>query len=207
DAPADRAVTVARVQAHDGVVSAALRTGRTPLPVRFGQRFADSAALVGTIEGMVAPIQEALGRVAGLVEMSVVIAPEHARLQPVRSPEHVNASEPGAGHRYLTALRRRAAEAGQVDAELQAAADRLRVAVVGISISEGRDAPRHDPPSLAVAHLISREAIETFRSAAGPLDRSEGWRYLITGPQAPYSFSSVVVPDAPEARFWRADPE
>ena len=36
--------TVERVKAHDAVCAAALDSGETPLPIRFGQSFADDAA-------------------------------------------------------------------------------------------------------------------------------------------------------------------
>src|SRR5687768_11740337 len=47
------AATLERVQAHDGVVSAALAGGVTPLPARFGQTFAsdeDCCAALRAVE-------------------------------------------------------------------------------------------------------------------------------------------------------------
>src|SRR5690349_23240486 len=41
--------TVERVKAHDAVCAAALETGDTPLPIRFGQVFRNDAAAVAAI--------------------------------------------------------------------------------------------------------------------------------------------------------------
>src|SRR5213076_759052 len=37
------------VKAHDGVIEAALATGNTPVPARFGQRFEDDEACVAAL--------------------------------------------------------------------------------------------------------------------------------------------------------------
>ena len=51
------AIEISGVKTHDAVVETALATGSTPVPARFGQRFASDAAC-----------RDALGRQAGAIE-------------------------------------------------------------------------------------------------------------------------------------------
>ena len=67
------AVTVERVKAHDSVCSAALSVGETPLPVRFGQSFANDDGAKKAIGARQVPLESRLARVSGCVELRVVI--------------------------------------------------------------------------------------------------------------------------------------
>ena len=65
--------TVERLQAHDAVCAAALEVGETPLPIRFGQAFADDAASVSAIDTRAPALRTRLTRVSGCVELRVVV--------------------------------------------------------------------------------------------------------------------------------------
>src|SRR5688572_2718521 len=67
-------VTVDRVKAHDAVCAAALAVGETPLPIRFGQAFADDAAAAEAITARSASLESRLARIAGCVELRLVVS-------------------------------------------------------------------------------------------------------------------------------------
>src|SRR5918992_8341 len=63
--------TVEAIREHDAVVSAALATGRTPLPARFGQSWPSDASCVASVRQRAGELEPLLRRIAGLVEMTV----------------------------------------------------------------------------------------------------------------------------------------
>jgi Gas vesicle synthesis protein GvpL/GvpF len=67
------APTVDRLKQHDSVCAAALDTGETPLPIRFGQTFVDDAAAATAIVSRQATLRERLTRVSGCVELRIVV--------------------------------------------------------------------------------------------------------------------------------------
>src|ERR1051326_2538720 len=50
-------VSIDGVKAHDAVVEAALETGSTPVPARFGQRFADDDACRAALSSRAASVE------------------------------------------------------------------------------------------------------------------------------------------------------
>jgi hypothetical protein len=177
--------------AHNEVIGAALATGRTPIPARFGQRFADDATCLADIERRGDAIRRALTNVAGCVEMGILLAPSAGRLlrelEPVPALPRPRLEEPRAGRRYLEGLRSRAVrnEARRTagDAELQ----RLSAAVTHLVRDESKGAATAGVVS--VSHLVRRDDAERYRSALEAMTASPGFRMLITGPRAPYNFS------------------
>ena len=65
--------TVERVKAHDAVCAAALDSGETPLPIRFGQSFPDDASTMSAISSHEPDLRGRLARVAGCVEFRVIV--------------------------------------------------------------------------------------------------------------------------------------
>src|SRR5689334_7761158 len=63
-------VSVDGVRAHDAVVEAALDTGTTPVPARFGQRFASDDACREALRNRAASVESVLADVQGTVEMT-----------------------------------------------------------------------------------------------------------------------------------------
>lgn len=188
-------VTVEGVQAHDAVVEAALETGTTPVPARFGQRFDDDDACRAALASRAASVGSLLADVQGFVEMTLVITPSTRRmlrdLEPV-IPEILEPSEPGAGRRYLEILRRREAIAGRVRAALDALATRLADALGGLV----RRSAIHDSvmplPLRTISHLVARRDVDEFRKTATRVEGGAESRFLLIGPRAPYSFSALT---------------
>src|SRR3954462_9693653 len=63
------------VKAHDAVVEAALETGSTPVPARFGQRFASDDACRDALVRQSSSVESLLATMQGLVEMTVILTP------------------------------------------------------------------------------------------------------------------------------------
>src|SRR5438046_10072398 len=110
-------ITVDGVKAHDAVVEAALNTGTTPVPARFGQRFANDDACREALERRAEPVAALLATMQGFVEMTLLVTPSTRRmlrdLEPL-PPELFEHSTVGVGRRYLESRRRRAVATGDV---------------------------------------------------------------------------------------------
>lgn len=186
-------VTVQAVREHDAVVSAALATGRTPLPARFGQSWPSDVACTASVTERVADLEPLARRVAGLVEMTV------CTLLPGTSPA-TSAPAPGAaradaapGSAYLREVRARANRERQMQAAL--AALRARVSRALGSLSRGEVAEiRASDGALAVSlsYLVERGAEARFRRAIDEVGRDAGTRLIVAGPRAPYSFAPAT---------------
>lgn len=187
-------VSVDGVQAHDAVVEAALETGTTPVPVRFGQRFDDDDACRAALASRAASVESLLADVQGQVEMTLVITPTARRmlhdLEPVL-PEMLEPATPGAGRKYLETLQRREARTGLVRAAIDALATKLTDALTGLV----RRSAIHDSvtplPLRTISHLISRRDVAAYREIAADVEGGRESRFLLIGPRAPYSFSAL----------------
>ena len=172
---------------HDAVNAAALATGSTPLPVRFGQRFDSRAQCLERLGTRTASVRAALDRVAGMVEMGI-----RAELTgPREVPATVAAGEGGAspGRSYLQRLQGRLNMERFVQRQAQPILQRLSAAV-GPHIRRETIAFHTSPaPTLVVSHLVAREAVSSYRMAVSVLHAEREVRVLVvTGPFAPYSF-------------------
>ena len=181
------------VKAHDAVVQAALETGTTPVPARYGQRFDDDGALGEALSRQGESIRAALANVQGFVEMTLLLTPSTKRmihdLEPVL-PEMVDET-PGRGRRYLETLRAREAATGAVRRALDGLAQGL--AEVAQRFAR-RVSVQENPtrlPIRTISHLVAREAVEQYRSALDAVRPPADSRFLVIGPRAPYSFSSL----------------
>jgi hypothetical protein len=182
-----------RVREHDAVIDAALATGATPVPARFGQHFADDDACAAGIARQAAPVAALLAAVQGFVEMTLILAPSTKRvvneLIPVM-PEMV-AQGPGIGRRYLEALRARESATGAVRQALDALAQRLSDAVGGLVRSVSVQENLSKMPFRAISHLVERELVAPYRAAVRAVHPTRDYRFLVVGPRAPYSFSTI----------------
>jgi gas vesicle protein GvpL/GvpF len=175
----------AQAALHNEVVAAAMSAGRTPLPARFGSHFADDRSCIATLRGRAPQFRDALTRLAGSVEMSVLIVPK-AWGPPAESSLMPDRDAADAGRRYLEMVRQRArrAEANQV--AVDAVMSELRDKVRGVTHGESRG--RGTTAVLSIAHLLRREDVARYREALGTLPESSGFRLIVAGPRAPYSF-------------------
>jgi len=173
---------------HNEVVEAALRTGRTPLPARYGSRFDDDAACAADLRRRAAALGDILDRLTGGVEMTVLIVPCDAVLEPTTAVPRPRPHEAAAGRRYLESVRERAVrvENRRRAAELEA---RRITSVLGAIVRD--ESERLSAAGvMSVAHLISREDVETYRRTIAKLRPTDGYRLVVAEPRAPYSFAS-----------------
>lgn len=182
------------VRSHDGVIEAALETGFTPLPARFGQRFDDDGACVDALTQRRTVIEPLLALVQGRVEMTLIITPSTRRmlrdLQPV-FPEMVDegAEGGGAGRRYLETLRAREAATGAVRRAIDELQARLDDAAKPFTERSAVHEQLTKGSSLrTLSHLVARESVEGYKGALGVVPPGREFRFLVIGPRAPYSF-------------------
>ncbi|MGH7619238.1 MAG: GvpL/GvpF family gas vesicle protein [Gemmatimonadaceae bacterium] len=188
-------VSVDGVRVHDAVVEAALDTGATPVPARFGQRFDSDDACREALRSRAASVESLLADVRGSVEMTLIITPSTRRmirdLEPVL-PEMVDEESEGPGRRYLDSLRKREAATGVVNAAIDELAQLLTRAA-GSLVRRATVLERVAPlPLRTISHLIAREAVAEYKAAVGSIEAGGELRFLIIGPRAPYSFSALT---------------
>ena len=110
DVARDVPVSIDEVRAHDAVVEAALETGSTPVPARYGQRFDDDDACRAALANRADSVESLVADMQGFVEMTLIVTPSTRRmlhdLEPVL-PDMVEPESEGVGRRYLEALRKR----------------------------------------------------------------------------------------------------
>lgn len=186
------------VKAHDAVVEAALATGSTPVPARFGQRFDDDEACVAALERHGAFVAQLLAMVHGRVEMTLLVAPSTRRmlrdLEPV-IPITTPSSERGPGRTYLESLRSKEDSTRQVRDGATALAERISSAVEPFVQRTATHQAVTRLPMLTVSHLIGRVAIDEYRTTAQAVPTGAELRLLVIGPRAPYSFCTLKADD------------
>jgi hypothetical protein len=160
---------------HEEVVEA-LMADRDLLPVRYGTRLEDEAAVASAVEDRRDELAAALDRVRGAVELSVRVVPTGT---PPRPPA---ASEASSGAEYLRQKARAEASHGRTGRALH----RPLAALARASV-EGRPRP---PELFRAAYLIERDAVEHFTAAVARVqNENAGLGILCTGPWPPYSFA------------------
>jgi len=186
--------TYDRVRAHDAVVEAALQTGTTPVPARFGQRFADDDACRAALSSRATSVESLLSTIQGFVEMTLIITPSTRRmlrdLQPV-IPEMLEPAVRGAGRQYLETLQAREAATGA----FRNAMDKLANALAAAAEPFARRSAVHEQltrlPFRTISHLILRDAVADYRRVVGDVPSDPEFRFLLIGPRAPYSFCAL----------------
>lgn len=177
DAPSARLARDVREAAratleHDRVVSVALRHGVTPVPASLADPYESDAAALSDIAEHAERIVAAFAAVDGRVEMTTIVAVHDV-------PPAAEAA--GRGRAYLEQLRSLPSRAASI-------ADRVVNRLSGVG---GPAARRNDGGRVALSHLIPVGDVERYRSAARSCD-GEGYRIVIDGPRAPYSFAAFA---------------
>jgi hypothetical protein len=183
--------TIAAVREHDTVVSAALATGRTPLPARFGQSWPSDAACVASLRQRAAELEPHLRRVAGLVEMTVcTVLPEMPSATDVPAATR---DETAPGSAYLRHLRARADRERHLRTALEALRARVSGALGSLSRGEVAEIRESDEaPALSISYLVERGGEARFRRAVSEVAREAAARLVVAGPRAPYSFAPAA---------------
>jgi hypothetical protein len=187
---ADRSIapTVEGVRVHDAVVTAALDSGETPLPARFGQVFESDDACRAALLEQRERMETDLARVRGLVEMRVV-----ARLPRPETPPPDDATpeaSPGIG--YMRRLQRGRAMEQIVQASAAAVRRRLTETVGAFVRGEAVTLDPLPAAILTLSHLVARDEVPAYRTAVH--DATLGAlveRFVVCGPVAPYQFVSA----------------
>ena len=170
---------------HNDVVNAALATGRTPAPARYGSKFPDDAACIADLTQRADDLRAILDRVEGMVEIPTLLVPRELRTSPSQRPRP---GDPAAGRQYLESIRTRVRdeERRRLAAEREAAL--IRAAIGGLVHDESRTF--NAAGVMSIAYLVSAEAVDRYRQTMATYVPEENLRVVIGEPRAPYSFSS-----------------
>lgn len=168
--------------AHDRIVGLALAQDVTPLPASLADPYDDDASMLADIAAHSVPIESAFRAIAGLVEMTTLVALNEA------TPR---AEGPGRGRAYLEQLRSAPARAASIG-------DRIADAMGKLFVDSRR---RGDGNRVALSHLIPRSAEDVYRATAEAL-AGEGYRIVVDGPRAPYSFALFSPRRGLETELW-----
>src|SRR5918997_6528024 len=180
--------TIDAMKAHDRVVNAALATGRTPLPARFGQTWPSDAACVASIETRAGELEPVVRRVAGLVEMTVYTMLPGMPAAVRRSADAERPARPGRA--YLEAVRARTERELHLRTALEALRQRVSGALGPLARGEVAEIRGSDRAlSLSVSYLVERGGEARFRAAVADIARDAATRLVVAGPRAPYSFA------------------
>lgn len=176
--------SLARVREHDAVVRAAMKTA-TPLPLRYGTRFADEAEAIRLLLARGAELEESLGRVAGRVEMGLRVV--WTEPPPPASEPGTAADPPHSGREYLERRRAEIRAEEEMRARAGALLDRLDEHFAGIPVVRTMGSETDVVGSLA--HLVQVDSLHSYRALVqSARDDLVEAGLLLTGPWAPYSF-------------------
>jgi hypothetical protein len=173
------------LERQDAVVRRLAERFAAILPARFGEVFADEAALAGRITSREREMGEALAQVRGCVQMTLRVFGE-----PEAAPEPETVEEGGPGSRYLTA-RRREAERARSLPEIEPLREALRPLLRAERIERAAAGPL-----LGTAyHLVLRGQDGAYREALeSARERIGNRRITATGPWPPYAFAPGTAP-------------
>ena len=179
---------------HHDVVLAAFRAGGV-VPVRFGQWLPDGSALVAWLERDAGRMRQTLERLGDAAEFGVRFHAPPDGSAPTRTgeaapgvAEAAAASDPREPRRYLRTLARRRSVRRDALARREAVLRRLSSAI-GPLVRDQRVLPVAPGDLAAVAHLIDRGRVESYREAVLRfLERQAPNGAEVTGPWPPWSF-------------------
>ena len=174
------------ILAHAGVCDELQQHGCTVLPVRFGARYTDEAALRQAVAERAEGFADALRHVRGRVEVGVRVAaatdPEEG--QPAPSPS------PSSGAAYL---QRRAVEEQRREASkaaAQAVADEIHELLRGCAVDAATKVQATPGLLLSAAYLIPADQVSSFADTVAQVSRRRSdLQLLCTGPWPPYHFA------------------
>jgi hypothetical protein len=170
---------------HNEIVNAALATGRTPAPARYGSRFPDDATCVADLTRRAGELRSILDHVADAVEVPTLLVPHKLRT----TPERPRSADPEAGRRYLESIRTRVLDDDRRRLAADREASRLRASIGDLVRDEARSFTAAGV--MSIAHLVPTGAVDRYRQAMATFVPGENFRVVIGEPRAPYSFSSL----------------
>jgi hypothetical protein len=195
---------------HNAVVAAAMDRDVSPVPLRFGQTFADAAAAGGAIARDAARWSDLLQRFAGRAEYGVRVsaaldgadagsgaapagddvgraaAPAGAATEAARD---VHRQRADSGRAHMEALARRLAldDRGQAAGERLAAEIRERAG--GLIVDARQQFLRSEHGIVTLAYLVAWSDADAYHAVMQNIRGEHGdLRLLLSGPWPPYSF-------------------
>ncbi|MEP6494646.1 MAG: GvpL/GvpF family gas vesicle protein [bacterium] len=180
---------------HDAVVEAALDTGTTPVPARFGQRFDDDDACRAALVNRASSVETLLITMQGFVEMTIIITPSTRRMLRDLEPVIPDMLEPRTrlgSPSYLDKLRSTEAATGAVTHATDELASHIRAATVDIVRRSTVHRSVTPMPLRTISHLVARDDITAYKRAMRTVQSSGEFRFLVIGPRAPYSFCGLT---------------
>lgn len=188
-------VSIEGVREHDAVIDAALNTGGTPVPARYGQRFASDEECRAALAQRAASVASLLDRLRGMVEMTLLFAPTSRRalreLQPETGHQIAATRGAGPGRGYLEALRARDQQRRDIASLASDLAAQVTTAVGSLVKRSLEHTAVAELPLLTVSHLIERQSAQEYRRRAEAVPAGGDLRVLVIGPRAPYSFCTL----------------
>lgn len=170
---------IGSVRAHNDVVAAAMDREVTPVPIRFGQWFANAADAAERTAADSERWRTLLDRFAGRAEFGIRVS---APAEPARD---MHGALPDTGTAYMAQLARHAAGAAHMKRE----AERLtrviaeRSGVTESVITDGGDG------AASIAHLLAWDDVAAYHTVVDGVRAAESSLTLqCTGPWPPYSF-------------------
>lgn len=192
DIPRGLPVTIDAVKVHDEVVEAALATGATPVPARYGQRFDDDQSCGDAVARRIGPLRALLSRVAGCVEMTLIVTPSTRRmLRELEADGPGDSPAPSPGTAYLNGIRQRERAVAARGSPARRLVERIQQAVSPLVKGQTTHEPVVRRLLLTASHLVDRGASEAYRAAVAGVETGSDLRVLVVGPRAPYSFCAV----------------
>jgi gas vesicle protein GvpL/GvpF len=183
--------TVHAIRQHAAVVNAALATGRTPLPARFGQSWPSDAACVASVTERAAELEPLVRRVAGMVEMTVCTLV--SGMPPAVRPSAAALGDAAPGTAYLQHLRARADREQYLRTVLEELRARVSRALGPLARGEVAEIRGSDEAlTLSISYLVERDGEAPFRRAVDEVAREAVARLVVAGPRAPYSFAPAA---------------
>lgn len=154
---------------HDRVIGSALAQSITPMPASLADPYDDDAAMVADIDAHAREVELAFPAIADMVEMTTIIAVHD-------TPPAAGVS--GRGKAYLEQLKNAPNRAAEIS-------DRIAHSLSQVFSDSRR---RGNAATVALSHLMPRHAVGLYRDLV-LAHAGAGYRIVIDGPRAPYSFA------------------
>ncbi|MGH7447316.1 MAG: GvpL/GvpF family gas vesicle protein [Longimicrobiales bacterium] len=176
--------SIAAIRSHNDVVSAAMTPRVTPVPMRFGQWFADREGAAEVIEQEEAKWTDLLKRFAGRAEYGVrALRPEPDAERDVRP------AAPQSGRQFMAALAHRQAQAADRREEGERIAAAIAARLSGLIEDRRAEFGGGDTLLVTLAHLVAWTAADAYHGGMSEVRATaQDTRFVLTGPWAPWSF-------------------
>lgn len=178
------AASIDAVRIHNEVVTAAMNTRVTPVPLRFGQSAAHREAAAARLAAETDKWMGLLQRFAGHAEYGVRVV-----WQVQSAEQDVHAAPVESGTAYMAALARRQAQASDRRAEGERITAGITAAVGELAKDSRAEYAATGALLVSVAHLVAWPAADAYHEAMCEVrEASEDRRFVLSGPWPPWSF-------------------